>query len=237
MHGPLRSGIVWDLDHTLYKTTDAIVKPWLFTLSRLAVERGLYADTDTALQVLEKSSDRYGHCLTQIEMDHDIDTEEFIHTAIEKFGNKFAAVPLIEPCDLTVAAITSHGHIPQVILTSAHRDWARRVIERIRLDAHFPDQRVIVIEDSDYKYKSNSRIPFERAAEVIGLPVASLIMVEDNINNLVVAKELGMGTVLVTHGDVPAVPADHVDFIVNKAYDVFTLISQGHISWANGLLS
>ena len=237
MHGLLRSGIVWDLDHTLYETTDEIVKPWFVALSKLAVERGLFDDAQVSFDTMYASYVRYGHGLTQIRLDHGIDEGEFIETAIKKFGDaNFTSIQKIEPCNLTVSAITSHRHIPQVVLTSAKREWASRVLERLALDAHFTGSRVVTLEDAGYESKAASRIPFDLAATAIGYPLSQLVMVEDNPNNLKMAKDLGMATVLVTHG-AGAHDATHIDFVVNKAYDVFSLISQGTIPWANVLHS
>lgn len=236
-HGPLRAGIVWDLDHTLYQGSDLISAPWYLALSKLAVQRGYFDTLEDAAAYFKKSTERYGHHSTQLEMDFDVDGHEFGNTAMTMIENQLSVVDLITPCDLTMMAITSHKHIPQVVLTSADRAWASRVIRHINLHTHFADNHVVAFEDADRMYKGNSRVPFDRAAAAIGLPLEQLIMVEDNINNLAMAKTLGMGTVLVTHGDEPTRAVDHVDFIVHKAYDVFSLINQGQISWANGLLS
>jgi FMN phosphatase YigB (HAD superfamily) len=113
--------------------------------------------------------------------------------------------------------------LPQAILTSAQRSWVDRVLPHLSIAEHFAADRIITAEDVAHHSKATSRLPFQAAARALDLPYGSLIMVEDNSNNLKTAKELGMTTVLITHSH-HVQPASHIDFYVPKAYDVFNLL-------------
>jgi FMN phosphatase YigB (HAD superfamily) len=226
-----RRGIVWDLDHTLYESNDRILHAWLRMLAEPVVAHGYADNADSAFQLLNASFLRYGHALTELSQKHGFNERDFIAQAFPKTDQTLYTIQYIEKCDKTFAALEQHQHIPQVILTSALRIWADAVVAHLTFDLHFPPDRIIALEESDYQSKSLSRLPFDLASKALGLPLETLVMVEDNINNLAMAKSLGLTTILITHGQ-PHDGAEHVDFVVNKAYDVFELIKTGEISWA-----
>jgi phosphoglycolate phosphatase-like HAD superfamily hydrolase len=226
-----RAGIIWDLDHTLYESNDRILHSWIRALARTAVSRGHYPDTDVAFDALYRSFLNYGHALTQLSRDCGIDERAFVAETFPANRANFESIQFIEACDITLAAMTTHRGIPQALVTSALREWAEQVLAHLRLDLHFPADRIIALEDADYQSKALSLRPYELASAALKLPLEALVMVEDNVNNLKMAKDLGLATILVTHGDALPEHPVHVDFVVNKAYDVFDLITSGEIPW------
>lgn len=226
-----RAGIIWDLDHTLYESNDDILHSWLRALGRTCVRRGYFADDAAAFDGLYASFLKYGHALTQLSQDYEINERDLISGTFPAGKANFESIRFIEKCDRTFNAIDLHRHLPQAILTSALREWADQVVKHLDLHYHFPATHIIALEDAGYQSKALSRHPFDLASVALGLPLDVLMMVEDNANNLKMAKDLGLVTVLVTHGIPPHAQASHVDFVVNKAYDVFGLISSEQIKW------
>lgn len=212
-------GIIWDLDGTIYENTPAMQDAWLQGFYQTAHHYGLGLTREEADQKTWDGFRRYGHAVRAYSIEHGIDENEFCERLLS-----FVDVTLVPQCQETRAHFNHHKEKTMAILTSAHKKWAHPVLRHIGLDHLFPEDRVVAYDDTSGELKSHSEKPFRMAAATLHLPPTDLIMVEDTAANLVIAKDLGMRTVLVTHGEPLATHPVHVDFVVSKAYDVFNLM-------------
>ncbi len=217
-----KRGIIWDLDGTIYENTPAMQNAWLQGFYQTAHHYGLGLTREEADQKTWDGFRRYGHAVRAYSIEHGIEETAFCERLLT-----FVDVTLVPQCAQTKEYFNHHQDMAMAILTSAHKKWAGPVLRHIGLDHLFPEERVIAYDDTSGELKSHSETPFRMAAAALNLPPAQLVMVEDTAANLIIAKELGMTTVLVTHGDTSVTPGAHIDFVVSKAYEVFSLMNEG----------
>lgn len=96
------------------------------------------------------------------------------------------------------------------VFTNGSRGHAERVVGALGLDGLFSD--IFDIRVANYQPKPN-RDPYHGVLQRLDIEARRCVMVEDSLENLLTAKELGMTTILVGGG--PA--ADHVDHHVADA--------------------
>lgn len=226
MEQVLKSGILWDLDGTLYENKPEMQQAWVNGFYQAGLDYGLPVDFEMAKKHHDDGFRQYGHSVRLYSRLYGVDEDAFFAIVL-----KHMDVGKINACQQTRDHLNQQRHHDMAILTSAHRAWALPVLRHIGLDHVFPETHVVAYCDTEGALKSGSEKPFRMAAEVLALNPEQLVMVEDTPTNLVIAKDLGMATVLVTHGAPTPTPPTHVDFVVDKAYDVFNLITQGQIPW------
>jgi putative hydrolase of the HAD superfamily len=197
-------GIIWDLDGTLYRY-DAIFNEVCNTAAaRTAIDLGLKMDLDEAIKMATRSNAEHGSSF-KFFADHGIAYEDF-------------HIPFHKAVDTTILAKNTEMKaalealpIPMVILTNASRDWARRTLDHLEYGHLFGDGKILALEDVDYQPKSSSKKGFEKGLATLGVRATETLMVEDLAKNLIHAKEMGMTTALVHHGQLPDTGIGHVD--------------------------
>ena len=224
---PKRSGIIWDLDHTLYESPTAMHEAWTEAFYIAACKQGFTHSRDEVAVFVREKHQQYGNTIRFYSQELGADEKQFYQDMMDAVD-----IPHLPQCLRTQEALGFFSADRMAILTSANRSWACTILDRIGLRPLFSDARIVSLDETGGLLKSQSPVPFEMAARAVGYVPKDLIMVDDTPVNLRIAKDLGMATVLVTHG-AAADSAAHIDFVVNKAYDVFDLINQGHISWAS----
>lgn len=221
-----KTGIAWDLDGTLYQNDASIQEAWTNAFYQAGLAHGLEMSAAQAKEDHDEGFKKYGHAIRWCALKYGIEENMFFETML-----KFMDVKMIDPCHHTRDHFIRNISREMVVLTSAHKSWALPVLRHIGLDHLFPSTHIIAYNDTDGALKSGSEKPFRMAAEALSAKPEQLIMVEDTPANLVIARDLGMTTVLVTHGAQMKEKPSAVDFIVDKAYDVFHLIEEGVIPW------
>ena len=116
--------------------------------------------------------------------------------------------------------------LPMVILTNASKSWAKRALAQIELSHMFEDTRIISLEDVDFKAKAHHADGFVRGLELLGTRPENTLVVEDLARNLPLAKELGLTTALVHHGQIPDVAPAHVDMYFQTTLELVQLLSK-----------
>jgi FMN phosphatase YigB (HAD superfamily) len=101
----------------------------------------------------------------------------------------------VREIDETVAmARAIHGRIPMYVFSNTnpahHEEWSTRFAEALR-----PFDRVFV--SSQIGRRKPAREAFEHVANEIGVPLASILFLDDTPENVDAARELGMKAVLV----------------------------------------
>lgn len=95
-------------------------------------------------------------------------------------------VSMLESCPLNLVAFSN-----------GPRSYVLKVLKEIGLDKAFPPEKVFAVDDVLPLCKPEKGA-FEKVMNAVGVKDASeCIMVEDSMKNIRVAKELGMGTVLI----------------------------------------
>lgn len=208
-------GVVWDLDNTLYRFTDAFYQSCTQAAAQAAQELGIDLSYEDTLKLAERSEDEYGYSMHGYVTEHGLSYASLhfpFHQRIDE--------TVINPIDGIAEAI-ENLKLPQVILTNASRCWANRVLKFIGIDHLFSKNKIIPMEDVDFEPKARSPKGFKKALDILSLPAEDVVMVDDLDRNLTIAYKLGMKTAYINHGD----PIEFLpDFIDSQYEDVLSLI-------------
>lgn len=220
---PTRAGILWDLDSCLYEDPPEMPAAWLNAFWQAAQDFSLPLTQDQCNREMLDGSRQHGNAIRHYAITYQIAEPEFLAAVIRHMDEK-----IIAPCQATAYALASRMHIPMAIVSSGAKHWVDRVVPHIGLARRFPVDCRVALEDSGHEQKSHSERPFLMGAAILGLPPEQCIFPDDHPKNLVIAKQLGMCTIQVTHGKVVD-RAPHVDHVVAKPAGVFDLIERGVI--------
>ena len=151
---------------------------------------------------------KYGTTLAGLLRHHPdlVDEKEY-----QEFVHDIPLEELVRPDRELIRAL---GQIRQkkIVLTNASREHASRVLRALKIERFF--DRIIDIADLGYVNKPRPEA-YRRALEILGAEARECILVEDNVRNLLPAKEMGMVTVLV---DSEAAPG--VDSVIHEASEI-----------------
>jgi putative hydrolase of the HAD superfamily len=205
--------VLFDLDNTLYPPECGLLQH-LDDRINAFVSRFLAVSLEEAMALRSRYIRDYGTTLHGLQAEHGLAPVAYlsaVHDAvpIERFLTR----------DEELLTALASIEINKVIFTNAPREYARRVIECLGLDAHF--RVVIDLEFHDYTGKP-FREAYERVIDHLQVRAEECVLVEDTPRNLVVAKELGMITVLVSSfADQP----DYIDHTVSHPAEVAALLA------------
>jgi len=206
--------VLFDLDNTLYPPECGLLEHLDDRINEF-VSRFLKVPLAEAWAVRARYIREYGTTLHGLQAEHGLAPAEYlsaVHDAVpvERFLTR----------DEELLAALASIEIDKVIFTNAPREYARRVIECLGLDAHF--RMVIDLEFHGYTGKP-FREAYERVIDHLQVRAEECVLVEDTLRNLVVAKELGMTTVLV--GGFLDRP-ECVDYLVSHPAQVAALLAE-----------
>lgn len=210
-------GIIWDLDNTLYRFSDAFKHVCNKAAAKAAIDIGLDMSFDDALHIAERSETEHGYSMHGYVTDHGLSIADLhfpFHANIDE--------RIIAPFDGLSVQLRAL-EVPQVILTNASRCWARRALTHIGADDIFDEGQVIAIEDVDFEPKARSEKGFLRALELLNLPAGDVLMVDDLDRNLAMAHRIGFKTAYIHYDD----PVDGLpDFMTAQYEDIMALLEE-----------
>lgn len=188
-------GVIWDLDNTLYRFTDAFYRSCTESAAKAAQDLGIDLNYDETLKLAERSEVEHGYSMHGYVTDHGLSYAELhfpFHQNID--------VSVVEPIIGTAQVLEKFAN-HQVILTNASRCWAERVLQNLNIDTVFKSHEIIPMEDVNYEPKARSDRGYKRAVEILGLAPENIIMVDDLDRNLIIPHKMGMQTIYMHHGD------------------------------------
>ncbi len=188
--GTASGGWTWifDLDDTLHHATPHIF-PRMNRAMTDYVVRHLDVDEARANELRIHYWRRYGASLLGLMRHHDVDPHHFLwHT--HQFPD-LARIVVADPA-LRAALLRLPGR--KVVFSNAPEHYVRSVLKILRVGDLFGG--VFALEHTRFQPKPDPR-GFRRLMHMHRLPPRRCIMVEDNLDNLLTAKSLGMRTVLV----------------------------------------
>lgn len=208
--------VIWDLDNTLYVQHLTLEEEWHRKAAEVAAEEGVVSDLDEAYNIAELSWKLHKSSSYIFQTEYGLDEKLLHHRIHEKLDHAMA-----EFCTDTEASFRNCHIQNHIIVTHASRHWALRIIDHIGLGDFFPEHRLIALEDVGFSRKSNSRLPTEKALDVLGTDASRTLFVEDMEHNLMIPKEMGLTTALVHHGQEPQKTEHFIDLIEINAPAVF----------------
>jgi putative hydrolase of the HAD superfamily len=203
---------IFDLDNTLYHP-DARLFEQIEARMTEFVSRRLWVDAAEARRVSDEYWAQHGATLTGMMQHNGMPPEPFL-----AFTHDIDVSELKQNAELRSAIQRLPGR--KVIYTNGSRRHALRVTERLGLRDLF--DAFYAIEDGAFAPKPTAN-GFARVIRMDGMKPERAAMIEDDVRNLRIPKELGMTTVWLTHGrDVAETPA-YVDAV---ATDLTAFLSQ-----------
>lgn len=186
--------LLFDLDNTLYAATTGIALA-LDTRMTDFVSRTLAIDPLAARELRRRYLAQYGTSMRGLATEHGVDIEDFLHEIHDlEFDTLLARDPLLDD-------LLGQLRARKAIFTNAPREHAEAVLRVLGVAHHFA--AIYDIRFAEFLPKPN--LPFYHAvlAALDSQPHAATF-VEDSIQNLVAARELGMATVLIGAAPHPA---------------------------------
>lgn len=208
------TGILWDLDNTLYASSDTVYDTFNNAVARAAIAWGIDIDFETA-----RAMARQSFLETRFSALHFIERYDIPFPELHYLIDGFLDHTTVDTCRHTTDMFARVGG-DHALITHAGRPWALNVLDRLGLRPWFPDERIFGFENYDFQSKAKSRRPFEMALSSINRNPGDVAMVEDTVENLRVPHEMGMTTILVHHGDTPADIPDFVDIHCDNAAEL-----------------
>lgn len=212
-------GILWDLDNTLYRLNEALDRSYNNAVAYAVIEWGLDIDYDAAFKIAEDGW-REKRFSARYFIDHHKIPIRDLHFLVDKHLNHKLIEKCEETCRLFAGNPASHA-----LITHAARRWGITVLDHLGLTPWFPDHAVFGYETYDFASKAESRKSFEMALTAINKNPSDCLMVEDTMENLRVAHDMGMTTVLVHHGKVPDSTPDFVHHQFQNARELLAAIA------------
>ncbi len=183
---------IFDLDNTLYPAKCDLFAQMHEKMQEF-VEKRLGLDAVSAQQFRSRVSQQYGTTLRGLMSEHDIPPDAFLD-----FVHDIDLSPVQRNERLNEVLSALPGR--KLIFTNATVNHADRVLEKLGIARHF--DVVFDIAASAYQPKP-VRAPYDQLVAQHMISPATAVMVEDMVQNLAPAADMGMTTVLVPnwHGD------------------------------------
>ena len=200
--------ILFDLDDTLYPRHSGIMDQIRhLILSYIEIHLGL--PTDQAEELRKTYFQDYGTTMRGLQIEHQIDADDFL-----EFVHDIPLERFIEPNPFLDQVLAS---LPQqkVVFTNASREHADRVLAVLGIQERIAS----IVDVRDVEYVSKPQIgAYRRICQLLDVAPQECVLVEDNVRNLVPAKELGMVTVLVL--DEQPTEDGVVDFQIGRVEEI-----------------
>lgn len=197
--------ILFDLDNTLYGAERA-----LFDLIDVRINHYMQhvvgIEEDRVDTLRRRYWQQYGVTLQGLIREYDADPEDYLDYVhdIDVSSRLSANLELREMLQL----------LPQrkFVFTNGSHDHAKRVLNCLQIEDCF--EHVFDIRVSDYIPKPN-RSPYDAVLASTGLAAQHCVMVEDSLDNLNMAAQLGMKTIWVTAKTAQADATVNIDAVVD----------------------
>jgi putative hydrolase of the HAD superfamily len=209
--------ILFDLDETLYPRRAGIMDQ-IRTLILAYMQRRLEMSPEEADAVRSRYLHAYGTTMRGLQAHHGIDAEDYLD-----FVHR---LPLEDYIGANPALDEALAAIPQtkVVFTNATREHAERVLDVLGVRHHF--EHIVDIRDMSFESKPEPSA-YRRICALLEQDPEACMLVEDNVRNLVPAKELGMVTVLVSENDIrPEGAPRGVDYVIPRIEAIGELVGR-----------
>ena len=206
-------GVIWDMDGTLYRYDELFKTACNHAAARAAITVRPEYTYEYAFEQCVAAEKKSGFSLQWFheETKMTFESMHFVyHNSIDE-----KVIQRNEDMANGLRSLT----IPSVLLTNSSRGWVSRVTKHLGIDDIFTENNILALEDFNFQPKGRSTAGFEKAIDLLGLHPSRILLVEDLPRNLVRAKEAGLQTALVHHGQVPD-DQSNCDYLFQDAIEV-----------------
>ncbi len=199
---------IFDLDNTLHNASPHIF-PHINRSMTAYLQEYLQLDEAAANDLRQHYWHRYGATLSGLMRHHGTDPDHFLwHT--HQFP-ELESMVLREP---RLRHVLKSLPGKKIIFSNAPQHYAQAVLKLMRIEDQFDD--LVAVEHIQYRPKPDS-FGFRHVLQRHRVRAAQCVMVEDSLDNLRMAKQLGMRTVWVNGG------SRNTPFVDVKIRDVMQL--------------
>lgn len=127
-------------------------------------------------------------------------------------------------CAATLKMLQQYG-IALAVVTNKEEELARDLLEHFQLDKYFQS----IIGGNSLSQRKPDPIMLTETAARLGIPVAKLLMVGDSVNDILVSKNAGCPSVLVSYGygdvdTLQANPKTRADKVIDRLSELKNLV-------------
>lgn len=181
-----------DLDETLYPKSNGVWNEISTRINEFIVDR-LRVSPDEAIKIRQRYLAKYGTTLMGLSVDHKVDRYQYLdyvhNIPLEKY---------LRP-DPILGDMLQKISAKKVIFTNASADHANRILQLLEIGDQI--DQVIDIVALEFINKPQPEA-YLKALDLAGIDVPEKsMMVDDRVENLLPARDLGIKTVLVSDED------------------------------------
>ena len=176
-----------DLDNTIYSETEDIFSQIDLKMKSF-ISSELNVNTKKAYEIQKKYFFKYGTTLRGLMVNHNIDPSYFL-----KYVHDINLKPIEKNLALKKEMKKFKGK--KIIFTNGTTEHATNVLKRVGVFEEIDN--IFDIEDAEYIPKPEE-LPYKKVVNKFKIVPHNAIMIDDIMGNLVTAKKLGFGTVLVS---------------------------------------
>lgn len=181
-----------DLDETLYPKNNGVWEAISEKINSYLITK-LELSLDQAIALRQKYYKAYGTTLQGLQKFHAIDAAEYL-----EYVHDVPIEELLLPSPKLRSVLRSIM-IRKIIFTNASRSHAERVLQRLNLSDLF--NQIIDIRALNFVNKPHPQA-YQRALKLSGDPnPLRCVLIDDQLQNLIPAKALGMTTILIGEGN------------------------------------
>lgn len=216
-------GIVWlfDLDNTLHDSSKAIFQSINVGMTAAVVEH-LNVDIDTANRLRTAYWQRYGATVIGLVRHHNVNAQTFL----ERSHDFDVASQVHSETGLADKLAGLNGR--KILLTNAPKKYACTVLKTLGILHHF--ESVWAIDQMRLQGRFRPKPSLALMKQVLArldVPASRVVLVEDTLKNLKVARQVGMRTVYVYHPGTPFSNlsrgrASYIDLRINSIGELLT---------------
>jgi pyrimidine 5'-nucleotidase len=205
--------VLIDLDETLYPKSNGV---WSAISSRINdfIVGCLNVSHEDAIEIRQSYLTQYGTTLMGLQADHDINPHEYL-----EFVHNIPIERLLIP-DTKLCRMLEKISARKIIFTNASIDHAHRIMRHLKIEKLI--DQVIDIIALDFINKPHPDA-YQRALDLAKISQPEFcVMVDDRIENLLPAQDLGMTTVLVGKNE----PESRIDHTLRSVTDLLDVIQE-----------
>ncbi len=176
-----------DLDNTIYSETEDIFSQIDLKMKSF-ISSELNVNTKKAYEIQKKYFFKYGTTLRGLMINHNIEPSYFL-----KYVHDINLKPIEKNLALKKEMKKFKGK--KIIFTNGTAEHATNVLKRVGVFEEIDN--IFDIKDADYIPKPDE-LPYNKVVNKFKIIPHNAVMIDDITGNLVTAKKLGFGTVLVS---------------------------------------
>ena len=233
-------GVAFDNDNSLYQEPDNARA----VRRQGAVEaiQNQFSDMDDqeARQIMDYSKQKYGGSLEAFVTEHGADLSLLRADHYDYLIAHTSAQDGFFDTDRTPQRnldMLDQSGVKLAIATHGNRPWVHHTLTHNQLGDYFSDETIVTKDDANGTGKNVNPTIYDMALDVLGAPETEYeaergigyAMIEDEMENLRLAKARGMATILINNGRYKVEEiADYVDVVVNDNKDATRLIIESN---------